>query len=83
MGRGDPLIQHLGGRGRQISKFEASLVYRVGSRTARATQRNLISKNLKQNKTKQVYPICQLPHVSTETLAFVQRTLKMFVLVKL
>jgi hypothetical protein len=30
----------LGGRVRQISEFEASLVYRVSSRTARATQRN-------------------------------------------
>jgi hypothetical protein len=30
----------LGGRGRQISEFEASLVYRVSSRTARTTQRN-------------------------------------------
>jgi hypothetical protein len=39
----------LGGRGRQISEFEASLVYRV---TARATQRNPVSKNKKQNKTK-------------------------------
>jgi hypothetical protein len=38
----------LGGRGRQISEFEASLVYRVRSRTARATQRNPVSK--KQNK---------------------------------
>jgi hypothetical protein len=28
--------QHLGGRGRQISEFKASLVYRVNSRTARA-----------------------------------------------
>jgi hypothetical protein len=27
-------------RGRQISEFEASLVYKVSSRTARATQRN-------------------------------------------
>jgi hypothetical protein len=35
--------QHLGGRGRQISEFEASLVYRVSSRTARATQRNPVS----------------------------------------
>jgi hypothetical protein len=44
----------LGGRGRQISEFEASLVYRVSSRTARATQRNPVSKNkTKQNKTKQ------------------------------
>jgi hypothetical protein len=44
----------LGGRGRRISEFEASLVYRVSSRTARATQRNPVSKNkTKQNKTKQ------------------------------
>jgi hypothetical protein len=48
----------LGGRGRQISEFEASLVYRVSSRTARATQRNPFWKNKKQkqktkNKTKQ------------------------------
>jgi hypothetical protein len=35
--------QHLGGRGRQISEFEASLVYKVSSRTARATQRNPVS----------------------------------------
>jgi hypothetical protein len=41
----------LGGRSRQISEFEASLVYRVSSRTARATQRNPVSK--KQNKKKQ------------------------------
>jgi hypothetical protein len=38
-----------GGRGRQISEFEASLVYRVSSRSARATQRNPVSKN-KTNK---------------------------------
>jgi hypothetical protein len=42
----------LGGRGRQISEFKASLVYRVSSRTARATQRNPVSKKQKQNKTK-------------------------------
>jgi hypothetical protein len=34
-------------RGRQISEFKISLVYRVSSRTARATQRNPVSK---QNK---------------------------------
>jgi hypothetical protein len=39
----------LGGRGRRISEFEASLVYKVISRTIRATQRNPVSKN----KTKQ------------------------------
>jgi hypothetical protein len=42
----------LGGRGRQISKFKASLVYKVSSRTARAIQRNPVSNNQK-NKTKQ------------------------------
>jgi hypothetical protein len=35
----------LGGRGRQISEFEANLVYRVSSRTARATQRNPVLRN--------------------------------------
>jgi hypothetical protein len=58
----------LGGRGRQISEFEASLVYRVSSRIARATQRNPVSKSkakqtnkqtnktnkTKQNKTKEI-----------------------------
>jgi hypothetical protein len=44
----------LGGRGRRISEFKASLVYRVSSRTARAIQRNPVLKNkTKQNKTKQ------------------------------
>jgi hypothetical protein len=44
----------LGGRGRRIFEFEASLVYRVSSRTARATQRNPVSKNkTKQKQIKQ------------------------------
>jgi hypothetical protein len=42
----------LGGRGRWISEFEASLVYKVSSRTARATQRNPVSKNKNQKKKK-------------------------------
>jgi hypothetical protein len=42
----------LGGKGRQISEFEASLVYRVSSRTARATQRNPVSKNKTNKQTK-------------------------------
>jgi ABC-type nickel/cobalt efflux system permease component RcnA len=41
----------LGGRGRRISEFKASLVYRVSSRTARAAQRK--TNKTKQNKTKQ------------------------------
>ena len=32
-----------GGRGRRISEFEASLVCKVSSRTARAIQRNPVS----------------------------------------
>jgi hypothetical protein len=40
----------LGDRGRWISEFEASLVYRVSFRTARATQRNPVSKKKKKKK---------------------------------
>jgi hypothetical protein len=47
----------LEGRGRRVSEFEAGLVYKVSSRTARAAQRNPVSKKqnqkTKQNKTKQ------------------------------
>ena len=47
-------FQHLGrgrgrgkgrGRSRQISEFEASLVYRVNSKASRTTQKNVVSKN--------------------------------------
>jgi hypothetical protein len=41
----------LGGRGRQISEFEVSLVYRVISRAARATQRNPDSEKQKTTTT--------------------------------
>jgi hypothetical protein len=40
----------LGGRGRQISEFKTSLVYKVSSRTARATQRNPVSKKQTNKK---------------------------------
>jgi hypothetical protein len=46
----------LGGRGRQISEFEASLVYTVSSKKARVTQRNPVSENKKQKQTK-IYKI--------------------------
>jgi hypothetical protein len=42
----------LGGRGRWISEFEASLVYRVSSRRAQATQRNHVLKKEKEKKKK-------------------------------
>jgi hypothetical protein len=41
----------LGGKGRQISEFKASLVCRGSSRTARAIQRNPVLKNKKQKQT--------------------------------
>jgi hypothetical protein len=40
----------LGGRGRQISEFKDSLVYRVSSRTARAIQRNPVSKKQRERE---------------------------------
>ena len=43
----------MGGRGRRISEFKDSLVYRVSSRTARATQRNPVSKKQKTKNKKQ------------------------------
>jgi hypothetical protein len=47
-----PLIPAVGGRGRWISEFEASLVYKVSSRTARAIQRNPVSNNNNNKKNK-------------------------------
>jgi hypothetical protein len=47
-----PLIPALGRRGSQISEFEASLVYKVSSRTTRAIQRNTVSGKKTKNKTK-------------------------------
>ena len=49
-----PKSQHWGGRDRYISKFEANLVYRVSSRTARATQRNSASKTKKEKRKKKI-----------------------------
>jgi hypothetical protein len=45
----------LGGRGRWISEFEASLVYRVSSRTARATQRNPVLYTRKKQEKKNIF----------------------------
>jgi hypothetical protein len=43
----------LGGRGRWISEFKVTLVYRVSSRAARDIQRNPVSKKkTKQKKNK-------------------------------
>jgi hypothetical protein len=45
-------MQEAGGRGRRVPEFKVSLVYRASSRTARATQRNPVSKK-KKKKAKQ------------------------------
>ena len=42
----------MGGRGGHISEFEARLVYKVSSRTARAIPKNPVSKNKSKNKNK-------------------------------
>jgi hypothetical protein len=58
------LSQHLGGRGRWISEFKASLVYRVSSRTSRATQRNPVSKQTNKQTKRASDPItdgCEPP----------------------
>jgi hypothetical protein len=54
----------LGGRGRRISEFEASLVYRVSSRTARAIE--TLSQKTK-NKTKQKTKTKQNKKTKTKT----------------
>jgi hypothetical protein len=64
----------LGGRGRRISEFETSLGYRVSSRTARATQRNAVSKrNQKRKKEKEKKNVghadFNVPLTLTSTLA--------------
>jgi hypothetical protein len=45
----------LRGRSRQISELEASRVYKVSTRTARATQRNPGSKNKTNKETNKKY----------------------------
>ena len=45
---GRALIPALGGRGRQISEFEASLVYRVSARTTRTVNTEETGLNSKQ-----------------------------------
>jgi hypothetical protein len=48
---------HSGGRGRRVSEFQDSLVYKVSSRTARAIQRNPVSKKQTNNPSKKP-PTC-------------------------
>jgi hypothetical protein len=52
-GRGTicPEFQHSGGSCGWISKFKASLIYKVSSRTVKAIQRNPVSKNQSINQS--------------------------------
>jgi hypothetical protein len=63
----------LGGRGRWSSEFETSLVYRVSSRTARATQRNPVSEEKKERERETV-------SCSTLTGKYISHTLLTLVL---
>ena len=65
----------MGGRGRQISEFKASRVYRVSSRTARAIQRKPVSKNQKKKKRRRS---CEIDNYVFVVLKYI---LKIFVLV--
>jgi hypothetical protein len=53
----------LGGRGRQISEFKASLVYRVSSRTARSIEKCCLDEN-KNKKQKPPPPTKNLTYLS-------------------
>jgi hypothetical protein len=54
-GGGRNLFFHLGGRGRWISEFDASLVYKMSPRTPRAIQRNTVSKKTKTKQNKKFH----------------------------
>jgi hypothetical protein len=65
----------LGVRGRRISEFKASQVYRVSSRTARAIQRNSVlekkkrrRRTEKEERKKKKHK--KIPHRCIQTLAF-------------
>jgi hypothetical protein len=63
----------LGGRGKQISEFKASLFYRVSFRTARTPQRNPVLKNRKQNKTKQKKPKTKTKKISASSFTMIPK----------
>ena len=66
----------LGGRGRRISEFEASLVYNMSFRTARAIPCREKTKSKKQNKTKQNKK--EKPHKNMLILQIQDRCLSWF-----
>jgi hypothetical protein len=58
----------LGGRGRKISEFEASLVYKVSFRTARATERNPVSEKKKKKKEKRKVFVFSQKHMGMQPI---------------
>jgi hypothetical protein len=73
----------LGGRGRRISEFEASLVYRVSSRTARAAQRNPVlkkqkTKSKKQKTKKQLDMYFTISNMESHDIIYLQEHSKIF-----
>ena len=66
----------LGGRGRQISEFKASLVYKVSSRTARAIQRNSVLKNPKSKNPIIIIIVVVVIIVITMTMMIIKNKLK-------
>jgi hypothetical protein len=55
-------------RGRRISEFEVSLVYRVSSRTARAIQRNPVSKKTNKQTNKKTKTKNKQTNKKTQTI---------------
>jgi hypothetical protein len=70
----------LGGRGRQISEFEASLVYRVSFRTTRDTEETLSRK--KKGKKSALIKLDThnfLKHIKVKDFGLFHKTLKHYV----
>jgi hypothetical protein len=61
-------------QGRQISEFEASLIYKVSSRTTRATQRNPVSKNQNKQTNKTKNKQTKTHHQKTKTKTKTKKT---------
>ena len=58
----------LEGRGRQTFEFEASLDYRVSSRTVRDAQTNPVMKNKQNNNKNRANNLKQGPHIALQNL---------------
>jgi hypothetical protein len=61
----------LGGRGRRISEFQASLIYRVSSRTARAIQGNPVLKKKQVINIYEKLKIVYIKYITNRKIKFV------------